>query len=74
MQVAYPNFGILNSKGDKSVLFHHGHFLEDIYTLMSTVKTYIFPNQSIPEDIWDIEKKILHGLIFFGQLWDAPVK
>lgn len=65
VQVAYPNFGILNAKGDKSVLFHHGHFLEDIYTLMSTVKTYIFPNQSIPEDIWDIEKENFAWIDFF---------
>ena len=65
VQVAYPNFGLIDAKGGKSILFHHGHFLEDIYTLMSTVKTYIFPNQSIPEDIWDIEKENFAWIDFF---------
>lgn len=65
VQVAYPNFGLIDESSGKSILFHHGHFLEDIYTLMSTVKTYIFPNQSIPEDIWDIEKENFAWIDFF---------
>jgi len=65
VQVAYPNFGILDKSGQKSVLFHHGHFLEDIYTLMSSIKTYIFPDQKIPDDIWDIEKENFAWIDFF---------
>jgi UDP-2,3-diacylglucosamine pyrophosphatase LpxH len=65
VRVAYPNFGLTNPSGEKAILFHHGHFLEDIYTLMSTVKTYIFPDQSIPEDIWDIEKENFAWIDFF---------
>lgn len=65
VRVAYPNFGLLNSTNEKAIVFHHGHFLEDIYLLMSTVKTYIFPNQSIPEDIWDIEKENFAWIDFF---------
>jgi hypothetical protein len=56
---------LIDESSGKSILFHHGHFLEDIYTLMSTVKTYIFPNQSIPEDIWDIEKENFAWIDFF---------
>ena len=65
VQVAYPNFGLLNTSGEKAIILHHGHFLEDIYLLMSTIKSYIFPNQTVPEDIWDIEKENFAWIDFF---------
>jgi len=65
VQVAYPNFGLLDASGEKAIVFHHGHFLEDIYLLMSNFKSYVFPNQTVPEDIWDIEKENFAWIDFF---------
>ncbi|TGN09430.1 metallophosphoesterase [Leptospira ilyithenensis] len=68
VKVAYPNFGILSEDSKKAVVLHHGHFLEDIYLLMSTMNTTIFPNQKMPEMIWDIEKENFAWIDFF---WSA---
>ncbi|WP_411823029.1 metallophosphoesterase [Leptospira sp. 'Mane'] len=68
VKVAYPNFGILSNDTKSAVILHHGHFLEDIYLLMSTMNTTIFPNQKMPEIIWDIEKENFAWIDFF---WSA---
>ncbi len=31
--VAYPNFGLIKEDGKKSVIFHHGHYIEKLYYL-----------------------------------------
>lgn len=52
----YPNFGLL-SETDKSrcAVFHHGHFIESIYYLMSELRKIVFPGRDHPEEIWDVE-------------------
>lgn len=65
IQTAYPNFGLLNSDGKRCVLFHHGHFVESIYQLMSTLKVLIFPNRQMPKDIWHIEDENFAWIDFF---------
>jgi predicted phosphodiesterase len=45
INTAYPNFGLL--KGKRGVIFHHGHFVESIYLLMTTLKNLIFPAQQV---------------------------
>ncbi len=62
---AYPNFGLLNSDGKRCILFHHGHFVESIYQLMSTLKTLIFPDRQMPKHIWDIEAENFAWIDFF---------
>ncbi len=65
VQTAYPNFGVLSSDKTKCAIFHHGHFVESVYLLMSTLKTMIFPGSEIPEDIWDIETENFAWIDFF---------
>jgi hypothetical protein len=43
INTVYPNFGLI--KGNRCVIFHHGHFIESIYQLMTTLKNLIFPEQ-----------------------------
>ncbi|MFX0196850.1 MAG: metallophosphoesterase [Candidatus Hodarchaeota archaeon] len=38
IEVVYPNFGLRSEDGQKCVIFHHGHFIESIYQLMTTFK------------------------------------
>jgi UDP-2,3-diacylglucosamine pyrophosphatase LpxH len=55
IRTAYPNFGVRSRDGSRLVLLHHGHYTEPIYTLMSTLKRMLFPDQPEPATAWDIE-------------------
>ncbi|PJZ75924.1 metallophosphoesterase [Leptospira neocaledonica] len=46
--IAYPNLEIPSKNGKRSVFLTHGHFLENIYSLMSTVQRVLLPE--IDED------------------------
>lgn len=68
IQTAYPNFGVLSDDQSRCVIFHHGHFVESVYWLMSALKTLLFPTSEIPKDIWDIEAENFAWIDFF---WSA---
>jgi len=52
---AYPNFGI--EDGGRALAFHHGHFIEPAYRFFSTLACLFFPEQSMPEDVYTLEKE-----------------
>ncbi len=62
---AYPNFGLLNEGHEKCVIFHHGHFVEPRYQLMTTLRNLIFPGRKKPRQIWDIEAENFAWIDFF---------
>jgi hypothetical protein len=62
---AYPNFGILNKELHRCAVFHHGHYIESIYRLMSTLRTMLFPQRKAPLDVWDIEAENYAWVDFF---------
>ena len=43
---AYPNLGLRAEEGDRVAVFHHGHFVEGIYRLVSSVKSVVFPDHA----------------------------
>ncbi|WP_373044452.1 hypothetical protein [Vulgatibacter sp.] len=45
VQVAYPNLGVF--EGDRAVVAHHGHFMDDVYVLMSTVSRAVFGGERV---------------------------
>lgn len=61
----YPNFGLLSQDRSKCVIFSHGHFIEPLYLLMSNIMSMIFPEQEIPELIWNIEAANFAWIDFF---------
>jgi hypothetical protein len=65
IQTAYPNFGLLSKDRKRCVVFHHGHFVESIYRLMSTLKTMLFPDSRIPSEIWNLEAENFAWIDFF---------
>ncbi len=67
IDIAYPNFGNV-LQNNKCVVFHHGHFIESIYFLMSTLKTLFFPDSKIPEVVQEIEAENFAWIDFF---WSA---
>jgi hypothetical protein len=61
----YPNFALKTANGQKAVIFSHGHYIESIYTLMTELKTMIFPDRRRPEQIWDLEAENFAWISFF---------
>ena len=65
VRAVYPNLGLSTDDGSRCVVFHHGHFVEAMYTLMSTVKDMLFPQQIAPRRIWDLEDENFAWIDFF---------
>ena len=67
IKTAYPTYGLTKQgnggKPDKLVLFNHGHYIESIYHLMSTVKTLVDKRRIIPKHIWDIEAEMKDNIL-----------
>jgi hypothetical protein len=59
----YPNFALRSR--NRYVVFHHGHFIEPIYHLMSTLKTMLFPDSWIPAEVWNLEAENFAWIDFF---------
>ena len=65
INVAYPNFGLFDHDGRKSVIFSHGHYIEPLYQLMSFLRNLMFPDREKPLHIWDIEAENFAWIDFF---------
>jgi len=66
--VIYPNLGFVDPDSNQAVIFHHGHFTEPLYRLMSTLQHDLFPAQQPGPDIWDWESDNFAWIDFF---WSA---
>ena len=64
VEVHYPNFG-LRSVEDGVVAFHHGHYAESIYRLMSRLKVALFPASQTGSEPWDWETENFAWIDFF---------
>jgi hypothetical protein len=62
---AYPNYGVLSTDGKRCIVFSHGHFIESLYLLMSNIMSMIFPDQKIPEYVWNVEALNFAWIDFF---------
>ncbi|HEY7350094.1 MAG TPA: hypothetical protein VH599_17380 [Ktedonobacterales bacterium] len=63
--VAYPNYALFSRDGQRCVIFTHGHYIEGIYSLMSTLNTMIFPDRVRPKVVWEVEAENFAWLDFF---------
>jgi len=61
---AYPNFGVQDA-GGRTVVFHHGHFIERPYRLLSELASLFFPPQDPPEDVYTLEQENASWIDFF---------
>jgi hypothetical protein len=59
LSVHYPTFGVLagpdGTDQQHCAVFHHGHYTESIYLLMSRLQTAMFPGELPPKEIWQWE-------------------
>ena len=65
VDVIYPNYALVSNDGQKCVIFSHGHYVESIYSLMSTLNTMFFPDRKKPRTIWEVEAENFAWVDFF---------
>jgi hypothetical protein len=65
VEVVYPNYAMFSPDGQRSVLITHGHYVESLYSLMSTLHTMIFPDRQKPKTIYDVEAENFAWIDFF---------
>ncbi len=65
VNIAYPNYALLNDDGQKCVIFSHGHYVESIYSLMTSLNTMVFPDRIRPTIIWELEAENFAWIDFF---------
>ena len=71
IHVAYPNFGLFNEDKQRSVIFHHGHYIESLYHLMSTLKGMIFPDQKRELKNMEIKELEAENFAWIDFFWSA---
>ncbi len=56
VQTVYPNLAFLSEDGRKGIVFHHGHFVESMYRLMSDLNELMFQHPTEPDIVeWESE-------------------
>lgn len=65
VSVSYPNFGV--RRDDRCIVFHHGHFIEPAYKLLTTVNTQLFGGP-MPRTVSALEEGNFAWIDFF---WSA---
>jgi Calcineurin-like phosphoesterase len=64
VEVRYPNFGLRSTDG-RAVTFHHGHYVDSLYRLMSRLKTDLFPASPAALAAWEWEAENFAWIDFF---------
>jgi len=65
VEIAYPNFGLHRPDLSRVVVFHHGHFIEKLYHLLSLLADSLFPDREPPELVWEVEAENFAWIDFF---------
>lgn len=65
VRAAYPAMGILSEDKRKCVVVSHGHYVESMYSLMSTLQTKIFPDREHPSTFEMLEQENYAWVDFF---------
>ncbi|HSK46973.1 MAG TPA: metallophosphoesterase [Coriobacteriia bacterium] len=65
VSASYPNLGLV--RGDRAVVFHHGHYIEAAYKLLTNLNTSLF-NAPPPADVSQLEEGNFAWIDFF---WSA---
>ena len=68
ISIVYPNYALLSSNEQKCIIFSHGHYVEPLYSLMSTLDTMLFPNRQRPKDVSDLEVENFAWIDFFWSM------
>lgn len=64
IDTVYPNYAFVKEER-RCAIFTHGHFIESLYRLMSTLRCLVFPEAQEPVLAWDIEAQNFAWVDFF---------
>lgn len=64
-KVAYPSFAIKHEEQNKVCIFSHGHYIESIYSLMTTADQLFFPDRISPTTFNELEVQNFAWVDFF---------
>lgn len=62
---AYPAHGLVSDDGNKCVVVCHGHYVESMYSLMTTLRNRIFPDRGLPQTLEELEAENYSWVDFF---------
>lgn len=62
---AYPAYTVLSEDQRKAVIFCHGHYVESMYSLMTSLRSKVFPDRQLPANFEDLEKENYAWVDFF---------
>ena len=68
VRIVYPNLALDAPTSNRHVVVHHGHYVEGMYRLMSTLRDMVFPEQrKAPADVhvWEWESENFAWIDFF---------
>ncbi len=57
VKLAYPNLGEIARDGKRSVVFHHGHFIESLYRLMSNLPRLLGEEDHAAQTVAELEQQ-----------------
>jgi hypothetical protein len=64
VRTVYPNLGFVNEQGSRAVVYHHGHYVESMYRLISTLNQMLFRRPE-PSHSWEWEAQNFAWVDFF---------
>lgn len=71
VRVAYPNLALTTDDGDRVQVVSHGHFTESIYTLMSRLRSMLFPDEVDGGERSDIEVIEAENFAWIDFFWST---
>jgi hypothetical protein len=64
VRTVYPNLGFVNADRTRAVVYHHGHYVESMYRLVSTMNEMLFRRPE-PNQVWEWEAQNFAWVDFF---------
>lgn len=65
ISAVYPAHAVISADKQKCVIFCHGHYVESMYSLMTSLRSRIFPDRPKPDTLEELEKENYAWIDFF---------
>lgn len=57
VRIAYPNWGLTDHQTGRTVVMHHGHYLDGMYRALSNLRAFLGDGQPLPASIRQLEQE-----------------
>jgi UDP-2,3-diacylglucosamine pyrophosphatase LpxH len=68
IEVVYPNLAACSEDRSRCVLFHHGHYLEQLYMFMTALRKRLLPGEPPPRTVEQLESENFAWIDFVWSL------